>query len=323
MENLEKLKETETKNEVLIDKEESAIDKKATEKKSKSKAEETYTGWYKWTPTSDEWLDFEADGKLPDYMHILENEYLLVYDESEPDRLNRQYVMKNGKLEKFGRNSIKIKKCGLGTKNEDKIYTPRNDEQVCAFNLIHDGDTTLKLITGSWGSGKTMLLVAGALEALENKLYDRIIWIRNNIRVEDTPDLGALPGEINDKLKSFLGPFVDHAGEARVNTMIEKGSLIIEPLQSIRGRNFENSLILCSESENLSKEHIQLIIARAAEGSQVWFDGDCKQRDKEKFRISKGLETLIDRCKGHHRFGYVHLPKSERSETAAMADLLD
>ena len=32
---------------------------------------------------------------------------------------------------------------------------------------------------------------------------------------------------------------------------------------------------------------------------------------------------MIDKLGGHHLFGYVKLVKSERSETAAIADLLD
>ena len=31
----------------------------------------------------------------------------------------------------------------------------------------------------------------------------------------------------------------------------------------------------------------------------------------------------VDRLKGHPKFGFVKLVKTERSETAAMADLLD
>ena len=87
--------------------------------------------------------------------------------------------------------------------------------------------------------------------------------------VKDTKDLGALPGEILDKLLPYLGPFIDHCGTNKVKTMLNKGSLVVEPLQSLRGRNFKNSLIMCSEAENLTKEHIQLIIARAADGSEV------------------------------------------------------
>ena len=105
--------------------------------------------------------------------------------------------------------------------------------------------------------------------------------------------------------------------------MLDKGTLIVEPLQSLRGRNFDNTLIMCSEAENLTKEHIQLIIARAAEGSEVWFDADNRQRDKVSFEKSKGIETLIERLAGQKLFGYVHLIKSERSKTAALADLLN
>lgn len=168
-----------------------------------------------------------------------------------------------------------------------------------------------------------MLLVSAALNMLNGGRYDRIIWIRNNIDVKDTKDIGALPGEAIEKLLPYLGPFIDHVGEDEVTSMINNGSLMVEPLQFLRGRNFENSIIMCSEAENLTKEHIQLIIARAAEGSIIMFDADNKQRDKIVFEKSKGIETMIERFKGNKLFGYVHLVKGERSETAAMADLLN
>lgn len=138
-----------------------------------------------------------------------------------------------------------------------------------------------------------------------------------------TKDIGAIPGDELQKLFPFLGPFRDHAGDEAVKTMLAKGTLVVEPLQFIRGRNFENSLIMCSECENLTKEHIQLIIARAAEGSEVWFDGDTRQRDKAIFEKSRGVETMIETFAGKELFGYVNLVKSERSATAAMADLLN
>ena len=77
------------------------------------------------------------------------------------------------------------------------------------------------------------------------------------------------------------------------------------------------------ESENLTKEHIQLIMGRVDEGSQLWMDGDIKQRDKLNFEKSQGLETMIERLSGNKLFGYVHLIKSERSEVARLCDLLD
>ena len=80
---------------------------------------------------------------------------------------------------------------------------------------------------------------------------------------------------------------------------------------------------MCSEAENLLTSHIQLIIARAAEGSEVWFDGDMSQVDAKAFRESKGLDNLKEALIGEKLFGYIKLVKSERSATAALADKLN
>ena len=302
-------------------------------------ADITYTGWKKWSPTSEEWAELYATGTVP--FSLKENEYLIVKSEGSSTIF---YCYENGQLRKFTGGSIKTTKDDTivllessKSKQDDKqhsstqkyskgknvVIVPRNDEQVCAFDLMKDPSKTVKLLTGTWGTGKTLILVSAALEALKAGRFKRIVWIRNNVDVKDTKDLGALPGEVIDKLLPFLGPFIDHAGENSVRTMLNKGTLVVEPLQSLRGRNFDDTLIMCSEAENLTKEHIQLIIARAAEGSEVWFDADNRQRDKASFERSRGIETLIERFAGQKLFGYVHLVKSERSETAAMADLLN
>lgn len=279
-----------------------------------------YTGWIKWKPEGDEWIDLYEGGKLP--FEMLENQYLLTYEEDKEGKqsLIHQYCYEDGKLRKVSRGSINISK---KREKDSKCIYPRNDEQICAIDMLLDESKTIKLLTGSWGTGKTMLLVSAALNMLNKGHYDKIIWIRNNIDVKDTKDIGALPGEAIEKLLPYLGPFIDHVGEAEVESMINNGNLMVEPLQFLRGRNFERSIIMCSEAENLTKEHIQLIIARAAEGSIVMFDADNRQRDKAIFEKSKGIETMIDRFKGNKLFGYVHLIKGERSETASMADLLN
>ena len=64
-------------------------------------------------------------------------------------------------------------------------------------------------------------------------------------------------------------------------------------------------------------------MGRISEGSILMMDADLKQRDKDIFIKSRGIETMIERLQGHPLFGYVHLVKSERSPASAMADLLD
>ena len=84
-------------------------------------------------------------------------------------------------------------------------------------------------------------------------------------------------------------------------------------------KQFEN----LAKNENLTKEHVQLLIGRVGSGSSLWMNGDFRQTDSHIFRINNGLLSTVQKLAGHEKFGYVRLEKTERSETAAMADLLD
>lgn len=204
------------------------------------------------------------------------------------------------------------------------IVKPRNIEQRAAIDMLLDNHSTVKLITGTWGVGKTMLLAAAALYELQKNKFEKIVWVRNNVQVKDTDPLGALPGTELDKVLPYAMPLADHCGGIDgLKCLIESGKLEIIPLGFLRGRSIRNSIIIASEAENLTKEHIQLLLGRVDEGSNLWMDADLKQRDKAVFEKSAGIETMIDRLKGEELFGYVHLVKSERSATARLADKLN
>lgn len=201
---------------------------------------------------------------------------------------------------------------------------PLNPQQELAFDLLQNKDVTIKVLTGRFGSGKTFLMAVTALQLINDGKFDKIIWIRNNQEVKDTKPLGALPGESYDKLLPFAMPLADHCGgRDGLEYLIKQDKVNIEHLGWVRGRSFENSIIMCSEAENLTKQHVQLLIGRVGKGSHLWLDGDCRQADLGIFENNSGLRIAIDRLKGQKLFGYVNLEKSERSETAALADLLD
>lgn len=216
----------------------------------------------------------------------------------------------------------------LSYKQINNNYTgkirPLNPQQECAFDMLQDKDTTIKVLTGRFGSGKTYLMVVTALQLITDGKFDKIILVRNNQEVKDTKSIGALPGEAYDKLLPFAMPLADHCGgKDGLEYLIKQDKVNIEHLGWIRGRSFENAIIMCSEAENLTKQHVQLLIGRVGKGSNLWLDGDFKQTDSKIFEDNNGLNIAIDKLKGHKLFGYVNLEKSERSETAALADLLD
>ena len=192
------------------------------------------------------------------------------------------------------------------------------------FDMLKDKTSKIKLVTGRFGSGKTLAMANAALELVECGKFDRIVWVRNNVSVKDAPEIGFLPGTEIDKLMPYVMPLADHAGgEDGIKKLLAEGQLEVVPLGHLRGRSLRNCIVFCSECENLTRQHIQLLMGRIDEGSQLWLDGDTKQRDRALFDQSAGLERLVERLKGNKLFAYVHLEKSERSEVAALADLLD
>ena len=245
---------------------------------------------------------------------LKENEYFLVSDAS--GEIVDKYCFQNGEMRQ-----VQYHKLGG---NFTGAIKPRNPQQACLFDMLKDKTSKIKLVTGRFGSGKTIAMTTAALELIERGKFDKIVWVRNNVSVKDAPEIGYLPGTEIDKLMPYVMPLADHAGgEEGIKKMLENGTLEVIPLGHLRGRSLRNSIVFCSECENLTRQHLQLLMGRIDEGSQLWLDGDTKQRDRQIFEKSAGLERLIDRLAGNKLFAHVHLEKSERSEVAALADLLD
>lgn len=201
---------------------------------------------------------------------------------------------------------------------------PRNAQQILAFDMLQNKEETIKVISGRFGSGKDYIMIANALKLIEDGKYEKLLYVRNAIGVKDAQEIGYLPGDKNSKLRPYAMVLADHlGGENGLDMQIMSGNIEIEHLGYIRGRDIKNTIIYCSEAENLTKEHVQLLIGRVGEGSSLWMNGDFKQTDNHIFRINNGLLSAVQKLAGHKKFGYIQLEKTERSETAAMADLLD
>ena len=272
-----------------------------------------YKGYIDVKPTQEEWSELYSNPQN-NIFNCLDNQYLIIYDENEGVVDRFKWV--NGCYKK-----LTYKQINNSFVNKIK---PRNIQQECTFDMLQDKNTTIKVVTGRFGSGKTYLMVTNALQMLYDGRFDKIVWIRNNIAVKDTKDLGALPGTELEKLLPFVMPLADHVGGVDgIEMLIRQNKLEVQHLGFIRGRDIKNSIIIFSEAENLTKQHVQLLIGRVGEGSNLWLDGDFKQTDSKVFEENSGLNIAIDKLKGHELFGYVHLEKSERSVTSALADLLD
>lgn len=275
----------------------------------------------------DEYLGFREVVMPDDVLAVFyENKGATIY----PDwRINEYLVIKNedgevvDQLRWNGCEFLHVPFKTINSKFAGKVK-PRNLQQQLAIDMLYNNEITVKVLTGKFGTGKDYLMSSAAIDLVEKNKYEKIVWVRNNIEVKNSKPIGHLPGGDKDKLLPFAMPLADHLGGVEsLEIMVNQGKIEIVHLGFIRGRDIKNSIIMCSEAENMTKEHIQLLLGRVGEGSSLWINGDYKQVDGDVFRENNGLMVAIDRLKGHPRFGFVKLLKTERSETAAMADLLD
>lgn len=200
----------------------------------------------------------------------------------------------------------------------------KNVEQSFAIDSLLDETTTVKAMTGSFGSGKTFLACACAFNMLQTGRFDKIMWVRNTIEVKDSNPIGYLKGSFNDKMTVWAMPLADHiGGKEMLDMFMQRGQIEIEHLGFLRGRDIKNTIIFCSEAEHLTREHVQLLLGRVGEGSILILEGDCRQIDAKAFEKDNGLQAAINCLKGNRLFSYVHLNESVRSETAKLADLLN
>lgn len=206
---------------------------------------------------------------------------------------------------------------------------PQDIYQAMAMNLLMDPEVHLVNLTGSAGSGKTILALAASIEqTVPNKTYRRIIVTRSTQGLDE--DIGFLPGTEEEKMEPWLGAITDnlealHWDDENCSSSIEyvmdKVPLRFKSLNYIRGRSFQGSLIIIDESQNLTPHQIKTIVTRAGNGSKVICLGNLSQIDTPYLTAtSSGLTYLTERFKNFQQGGNILLQGVPRSALAKFAE---
>ena len=271
---------------------------------------EEYPGWKEYSPSEQE---LTALYSMP-HNNTLEsniNEFAKIYENGElKDVLfwtGTEY--RNLKYKEF-------------TTNLGERIKPRNLEQKMYLDLLQNKDIPVKLCIGKFGTGKSMLALNYAIHEVQIGRFDKIIFVKNNLEVKGAGKLGTLPGGEIEKMAPWLRQIEDHIGPQAFEEMINNGQIEPAHLSSIRGRDLKNCIILVDEAENLLASNIQLLLGRVAANTEIIFCADVKQCDYADEKMS-GIPKLVERLKGNKLFGMIKLVKTERSQVATLADLLD
>lgn len=253
----------------------------------------------------------------PSFSCPYENHYFVV---REKDKENI-YLWQSNYLRFIDRDDLQIK-----DSYSNKVIRPRNIEQIALMDMLKDKKRTIVYVGGRYGSGKSFLTTAYAINQLEAGKIDKIVYVPNNAQGKDTMEIGTLPGDEYMKFVAYMGTLTDIIGDYNVQQYYESGKLEIMPIGLARGRNLENAIVIVNEAQNLTEDHVKLLLGRCAEGTRIFFDGDIKQTDKNIFQEKSGLRLLTalkDSEEYKDLFSMVILQKTERSRTAEAAQYLE
>jgi PhoH-like ATPase len=209
--------------------------------------------------------------------------------------------------------------------------TARNREQNFALNLLMDPECDLITLTGTAGTGKTLLtLAAGLSQVLDDRRYAEILVTRVTVPVGE--DIGFLPGTEEEKMGPWMGALDDNLevlarsdssagdwGRAATNDLV-RSKIKIKSLNFMRGRTFLNKFVIIDEAQNLTPKQMKTLITRAGPGTKIICLGNLAQIDTPYLTEgSSGLTFAVDRFKGWPHSGHLTLARGERSRLADFA----
>lgn len=159
--------------------------------------------------------------------------------------------------------------------------------------------SVMTVCIGPAGTGKTFCSGMKAAQLYLKGGYDKIVLTRPNISTGRS--LGYFPGTVEEKMEPWLKPLMevlrDGLGKGRYDCMLAKGLIEIQPLETIRGRSFENSIVLVDEAQNLQLEEIKAVTTRIGENSKLILLGDPKQSDMNN---GNDLIRFVEMCNKHN-----------------------
>ncbi len=207
----------------------------------------------------------------------------------------------------------------------------RNREQNFALNLLMDPDVDFVTLTGTAGSGKTLMaLAAGLTQVLDERRYTEIIMTRATVSVGE--DIGFLPGTEEEKMGPWMGALDDNLealaktetaagewGRAATNDLI-RSRVKIKSMNFMRGRTFLSKYLIIDEAQNLTPKQMKTLVTRAGPGTKIICMGNLAQIDTPYLTEgSSGLTFAVDKFKGWPHSGHITLARGERSRLADFA----
>jgi phosphate starvation-inducible PhoH-like protein len=160
--------------------------------------------------------------------------------------------------------------------------------------------STVTLAIGPAGTGKTLCALWWGCSALQQRHLNKIVYVRSDVGCQFQRGRGALPGDADAKFAPLLGPVLDNLNIISKSTGFAQyliSKKILEPilLEDVRGRSFNESLIIFDEAQNATPDQVKTVLSRVGEHSKIIVTGDTRQIDLGVFQTDNGLVDAWNR----------------------------
>jgi len=173
---------------------------------------------------------------------------------------------------------MKENKDGKQLKTEPKLKVQLNDEQKEFVKMFHEFDVCF--LFGDFGTGKSLTAVHTGLTSYRKKQFNNI-WITRPMLKNK---LGALPGELDDKLAPYVFPIIQNLevcqGKEMTDKMQQDGKIKIMPVEIAKGVTFIDAVVIVDEFQDMDYQDFRTILTRLGKGSKMIFCGSKQQVDK-------------------------------------------
>lgn len=179
--------------------------------------------------------------------------------------------------------------------------TPRkkflSESQKEYYETLYNNEITI--CTGPAGVGKSYVAMSAAVQLLldSNNSYEKIIIVRPAVEAEEK--LGALPGNLEEKLDPYIFPSYyllnKIVGKETREKLKENDIIEVFALAYMRGMNIDNSILIFEEAQNSTPSQMKLLLTRIGFNSKFFISGDIEQTDRYKDKTQSGLYDAMNR----------------------------
>lgn len=191
----------------------------------------------------------------------------------------------------------------MQNKTIKRYITAKTANQKEYVRAIVENDITI--CSGVSGTGKTAVALGVALEHMFRLDKPQLkLYVTRPMVATSTRDFPYIKGTMEEKLRPYycaiLNILEGFLGKRDLSHYIENETIILSPVELMRGCTFSDCYVVSTESQNLTVPQAVMLVTRLGQNCKMVIEGDTDQKDIKEYDglsyLKSRLEKYPDIC---------------------------